>query len=176
MRPQAVWVPGRFSLTNKMLDNLRAAGVYAGRSRSGRPRGSDWDHFATETAAIRLAVKQRVRSFQTIAPQHMCVVNVDVLGHGKHDPDAWYLLAKAAVDGLCDAGVILSDRRQIWSVLGRVMQRPDEDTMVRAMAWSQMAINIPEGESGFLLALNCRGLTREGVVREVLRYSREGHA
>lgn len=114
-----LWVPGRFSLTNRMLSNLRAAGSYRGRKPSG------WvDLFAEETAAIRLASKVAARGITGFG---LVSVFVTVLGHWKHDPDGWLLLGKAAVDGLVDAGLMISDRRDLYSLGGRVTATREED-------------------------------------------------
>lgn len=122
-----LWVPGRFSLTNKMLDNLRAAEKYHGR----RPKG--WvDLFAQETRAIRLAVKAAAKRSPPGAPPagFVCNVRFIVFGHRKYDPDAWYLLGKAALDGLVDAKVFSSDRFRVWTTGGRVLRNADEEKFV----------------------------------------------
>jgi hypothetical protein len=122
----ALWVPGRFSLTNAMLDHLRAAGFYQGRSRSGkRLRAGAWDAFAAETQTIRLAVKAAAVRARVSGIRARADVHLVVLGHHKHDPDAWYLLGKAAVDGLVDAGALTSDRRNVGIVSGFVAPDPD---------------------------------------------------
>jgi hypothetical protein len=114
-----LWVPGRFSLTNQMLSNLRAAGSYRGH----KPKG--WrDLFAEETATIRLAVKVAARGVSGFG---LVSVFVTVLGHWKHDPDGWLLLGKAAVDGLVDAGLMMSDRQDLYSLGGRVTATREED-------------------------------------------------
>lgn len=127
----ALWVPGRFSLTNAMLDNLRAAGFYQGRSRLGkRLRAGAWDAFAVETSAIRLATKvAAVREFGALVSPLAPRVSLDftVFGHRKHDPDAWYLLGKAVTDGLRDAGVLASDRFGVFRTSGRVLQNEFEE-------------------------------------------------
>lgn len=121
-----IWIPGRFSLTNKMLSNLRAAEHYYGR----RPKG--WrDAFAEETVAIRLATKAAAKD---VAPgvvarclDEVCALSFGVFGHRRHDPDAWYLLGKAVADGLADAGVIHQDRSDVWHTGGRVLQSRAEE-------------------------------------------------
>jgi hypothetical protein len=126
-----VWIPGRFSLTNKMLDNLRASEKYHGR----RPKG--WrDLFAEETAAIRLAAKMAVLRTsggwplrESRVPDDVCALAFGVFGHHRHDPDAWYLLGKAVTDGFADAGVIEQDRRDVWETGGRVLQSRDEELL-----------------------------------------------
>jgi hypothetical protein len=120
-----VWIPGRFSLTNKMLSNLRASEKYHGK----KPKG--WvDLFAQETLAIRLAA--RVAINQSSVPViwkdgEVCALVFGVFEHRRHDPDAWYLLAKAVVDGFADAGVIGQDRSEVWGTGGRVLQSLGEE-------------------------------------------------
>lgn len=123
-----VWIPGRFSLTNKMLSNLRASEKFHGK----RPRG--WvDAFAQETMAIRMAAKVaacRVDMSETAElPEvgYVCALEFGVFGHRRHDPDAWYLLGKAVTDGLADAGVIEQDRSDVWETGGRVLQSAAEE-------------------------------------------------
>jgi hypothetical protein len=125
-----LWMPGRFNLTNKMLSNLRAAGVARGRGIRGAV-----DYFAEETLAIRLAAASAARQYDLArlvpVPDTTCDVGVYVFGHRKHDPDAWYLLAKPAIDGLVNAGVFYSDRRQVHVVSGRVLQTHFEEEAAR---------------------------------------------
>lgn len=111
--------PGRRRLTNGMLDDLRAAGFYAGKgSVLGWKPKKDFDAFAVETAAIRQMVALR---FKRIPPELIertryfddLNIVVWVVGHHKADPDAWLLLGKAAVDGLVDARVLRRDRDRV---------------------------------------------------------------
>ena len=137
-----VWVPGVFSLTNKMLDNLRAAEKYHGR----RPK--NWrDLFAEETAAIRLATKVAANRKRLEAPQkgEVCLLAFIVFGHHKHDRDAWYLLGKAALDGLVDAHVIGSDRFEVWNTGGIVLRTDAEERFVAK------AFGVVVGEPGLLI-------------------------
>ena len=129
MFSETLWIPGKRKLTNAMLSDLRAAGFYAGKAKAygARRAAGNRDRFATETAAIRKLVADeamrlglRRRVAKVAAPQ-LFDVFVTVTGHPRHDPDAWYLLGKAAVDGLVDALVLHSDRKQINIVGGTVM-------------------------------------------------------
>jgi hypothetical protein len=134
----ALWVAGRFSLTNEMLSNLRAAGFAHGRNIPRRR-----DHYSEEVAAIRLAVKGAAREQGLVPrpPQRFVVpeerrvdVRVVVLGHARHDPDAWYLLSKAAIDGLRDADVLSSDRFCVRWVSGTVVHVTEDECLVVNMA------------------------------------------
>jgi hypothetical protein len=123
-----VWIPGRFSLTNHMLSNLRAAGRWHGK----RPRG--WvDAFAQETKAIRMAAVAAIRKHGVEGkgdwwePFGVWSLAFGVFGHHRHDPDAWYLLAKAICDGLADADFIEQDRSDVWGTEGRVLQSAAEE-------------------------------------------------
>jgi hypothetical protein len=124
-------MPGTFSLTNKMLSNLRAAEKYVGR------KPADWrDLFAEETQAIRLAVKGAARraSIGCVCADGAWNVHVGVFGHWKHDPDSWLLLGKAAVDGLVTAGVMSSDRFNLWELSGRTYRGKEEERVARISA------------------------------------------
>jgi hypothetical protein len=122
-----IWVPGAFRLTNGLLDDLRAAGKFEGYARAkGWPLRGGHDAFAEHQAAVRLAVKARAAAARVI-----CLGTVDVafwvFGHGRHDPDAWYLLGKAAVDGLVDAEVVDCDRFNVRNTWGRVLRGPEDE-------------------------------------------------
>jgi hypothetical protein len=115
-----------------MLSDLRAAGKYEGRGaalRGGRRPG--FDSFAAETLAIRLAVKAAARPFVAAWPPTpgpgLLNPSFIVFGHHRHDPDAWYLWAKAAVDGLTDAGICTQDKHAIGCPSGRVLQSSGEE-------------------------------------------------
>lgn len=150
-----MWVPGRFRLTNQMLHDLRAAGKYeAAGARWGRmPRGG-FDRFAIETAEIRLAVKVAARG--ALPCMHPAEVAFIVFGHRKHDPDAWYLLAKAAMDGLVDAGVFASDRFGVLTTSGAVLRdAAAEDSAAERLEWK-----VPLGQPG--VAIVVQELDEEG--------------
>jgi len=117
----SVFVPGKRRLTNGMLTDLRAAGVYMGRSRAGVKRRAGWDKFAAETEMIRTAAALRLRSslLGKLPIGVKLLVRVFVTGHSRFDADAWYLLCKAAVDGVATA-IGMSDRRWLCEVQGRV--------------------------------------------------------
>jgi hypothetical protein len=117
----SLWVPGRFRLTNDLLSDLRGAGRYEGLADGkgwGKPRPG-CDLYANHQQAVRLAVKAAARGCGTI------VGPVSLLfylwGHGKGDPSAWYLIGKAAEDGLVDAGVLISDRFCVLDTGGAVV-------------------------------------------------------
>lgn len=150
-----VWIPGRFSLTNKMLSNLRAAEKFRGR----RPKG--WvDGFAQETQAIRLATAAAWRSKEpdvmewgAVPSSYVCSVFFAVFGHHKHDPDAWYLLGKAVLDGLVGARVIREDRSDVWGTAGRVCESRAEELFLYTQNGGCVGAGVaPEG-AGVLVAL-----------------------
>lgn len=120
-----LWVPGRFDLTNKMLDNLRAAG----RGGARPPRGFV-DLFAEECRRIRWLTFKAAKEAD-LARQRSggrCSLTYVVFGHRRHDPDAWLLLGKAATDGLRDARVFASDRHEVGEVRGYVCQSQRDET------------------------------------------------
>jgi hypothetical protein len=123
----SVFIDGRFSLTNKMLSNLRAAGKAEGMGLR-----CVEDRFAAETAAIRLAAAASVRGLGRLFEP----VNLSfwVFGHHRHDPDAWYLLGKPVVDGFCDAGMLDRDRFSIWIPRGRVCRSGREESLFLAQS------------------------------------------
>jgi hypothetical protein len=152
----ALWVPGKFSLTNAMLSNLRAAGRYQGTARAkGWKPGPGYDLFAAETQAIRLAVKAAmVRSPIPFVFPALTSLDFRVFGHRRHDPDAWYLLAKAATDGLADAGLFANDRHSVGHTSGRVLQSEDEERKAREVAaMIPTAALPPSGVPGVLIWL-----------------------
>lgn len=121
---RTMWCPGRFRLTNGMLSDLRAAGRYSAGRFGRAPIRGPWDRFAEETRAIRLLVKATAaRERWPLCPYgYRAVIRCEVFGHQRHDPDAWLLLGKAAVDGLVDAHVLSSDRRSVGVLAGYVEQ------------------------------------------------------
>lgn len=127
---RVLWVPGRFSLTNQLLAEVRAAGFYAGRhmTKGMRVRASPGSNvFTTHQQAVRLAVKAAAARGAPIATGMTWDLTFYVFCHRKHDPSAWYLLGKAAEDGLVDAGVLGSDRFQVGTTSGRVLQSAAEE-------------------------------------------------
>ena len=141
-----LWVPGKFSLTNKMLDNLRAGSRYQGA----RPPCGWVNMFEQETAAIRLAVKTAARrEAADVVSAGPCRVGFVVFGHHKHDRDAWYLLGKAALDGLVDAGVFTSDRFGVESTHGWVLRNSTEEANARCA----LDDVVPEGRPGLAIEL-----------------------
>jgi hypothetical protein len=126
---RVLWVKGTFRLTNGLLDDLRAAGKFEGFAKAkGWPIRGGHDNYADHQHAVRLAVKGASHAV-TASGIGLGVVDLAfwVFGHGRHDPDAWYLLAKAATDGLVDAGVIDSDRFNIRGTRGRVLHGPSQE-------------------------------------------------
>jgi hypothetical protein len=140
-------VPGKFSLTNKMISNIYAAEKYHDK------RPANWrDYYAEEVAAIRLATKVAVRRrhFPRVGTGEFLDITIWVLGHSRHDPDAWLLLAKAAIDGLVDAEVVASDRSGIGTIAGRVLQQHLEECQASLVA-ERDGVRI--GGEGFVMVL-----------------------
>jgi hypothetical protein len=126
---RVLWVQGTFRLTNGLLDDLRSAGKFEGFAKAkGWPVRGGHDAYAGHQQAVRLAVKA---ASHAIAASGIGLGVVDlafwVFGHGRHDPDAWYLLAKAATDGLVDAGAVDSDRFNVRTTRGRVLHGPSQE-------------------------------------------------
>lgn len=134
---RVLWVPGTFRGTNGLLDDLRAAGRFEGFAKAkGWPIRRGHDAFAEHQAAVRLAVKAAaMRAFSQGCATWTIDLAFWVFGHGRHDPDAWYLLGKAAADGLADTGLIDSDRFNIRNTWGRVLRGPvDEIAKLHTLA------------------------------------------
>jgi hypothetical protein len=157
----ALWVPGKFRLTNRMLSDLRAAGVYEGRSRGRARAGGAHDLFTAETAAIRAAVCLAARGAKCRPVPTGERVNVAslVFGHRRFDPDAFSLVSKPAIDGLVDAGVIAKDRHDVGLVLGHVFTSAADEEWGRRHLWVMDAA--PPGVAGLLVAY---GVVRGGVL------------
>lgn len=148
------FIEGKFRLTNQMISDLRAAGHYEGEARARRLRKKPgYDLFAAETQAIRLAVKGAARVAGIGQASGVQNVVVWVFGHRRHDPDAWLLLAKAAVDGLVDARVMVSDRFNVGMLAGRVLQSEAEEFEVRLECRERTGEAVPENRPGMVVAL-----------------------
>lgn len=151
---KAIFVEGRFALTNQMLSDLRAAGVYVGKRRKLLP---GFDRFAVETRTIRMLTKVAARKLEVadVPLASRLHVGVVVVGHERHDPDGWLLLGKAAVDGLRDAGVIASDRFQIGLVSGMVLQTAKQHAQIFEWADEVMGRHAPSSNvKGFFLTVS----------------------
>jgi hypothetical protein len=129
MRTAMFFIEGRFRLTNQMLSDVRAAGWYECEAKMRRVRKpAGYDLAANETKAIRLAVKSMGK--RSAGWKGAIDVAIFVVGHGRHDPDAWQLLGKAIVDGLQDAKVFRRDGVGLGMLLGRVLREGDEHARV----------------------------------------------
>ena len=147
----ALWVPGRFRLTNGMLSDLRAAG-YA----DGRARGFDVDEFAAETERIRREVASAAlnASMRGGCVDGQWYVHVGVFGHSKFDPDSWLLLGKAAVDGLVQGRVFGSDRFNLWELSGRTYRDMREQAAAALDLYQGAHLNVPMRREGFALTIS----------------------
>jgi hypothetical protein len=183
-----IFIEGKFRLTNQMLSDLRAAGHYEGEAtlmrRQGKWKGKKkpgYDLFSAETQAIRLAVKAHAKGidmFQGVLPVDVALW---VVGHRKFDPDAWYLLGKATVDGLVDAGVLGSDRFGVGVVSGRVIQTEAEERWIRDYLDEVMGDSETEANPGPPRTVGRSGvyvLLESGADRQAMIPGREvgGHA
>lgn len=124
-----VWIPGTFKLNNVMLSDLRAAGHFEGRAKQrGQTPRPGHDLFAAETENILLRSLAAWKGWKITHPgvelPQAMDVSIVVVGHERHDFDAWYLLGKAAVDGACKA-LGLKDRRAFRQASGRVHKREE---------------------------------------------------
>jgi len=166
------WLPGEFRLANQALSDMRAAG-FANGSRYSPIR----DRYSEQVAQVRASVVTMVRfaKVPTVPPDYCALVSMDVFGHGKADPDAACLLGKAVVDGLVEAKVIASDRRQIWSVpISRVLQSSYEEELCAAIA-RRHGIELLEGaRKGAVVAIAAQH--RDAFLDRLVQGARCGHA
>jgi hypothetical protein len=61
-----------------------------------------------------------------VPPGCLACVWTYLAGHERCDPDAWMLAGKWCLDGLADAGVLRSDRRDVYATGGRVFGTVEE--------------------------------------------------
>lgn len=122
MRARAIWVPGNILGTNRLLDLCRSSGFYDGVARAMRERRKPARFgYAQEVRRLRehTAAQALAAGFGWEPLTRPVGLWFGLLGSGRLDPSAWYLAAKAAEDGLCDAGVIRSDRSDVLWTGGR---------------------------------------------------------
>ena len=120
----ALWLPGDFHGSNKWLDLSRGSGYASGFAAAIRERPGP-SAYTAELRRVREHANMRARSLR-IPPFALARLYFTLLGSGKHDPSAWYLSAKAVEDGLVDAGVIPSDRHNVYDTAGRCVRTRDE--------------------------------------------------
>jgi hypothetical protein len=155
---QRLWLPGPFPTTNDLLDMQRAAGVYEGKRQAMRNGGFSVTappafSFAAKTREIRNDANMQARAAR-LKPMSRAAVWVDWCGSGREDPDAWTLAAKAILDGLVDAKVFGSDRRNVESVGGRCAGSAEE---IREVLMGAVSAGVPRrggGGIGVLLTFN----------------------
>jgi hypothetical protein len=122
------FIPGTFRLTNGMLDDLHAAGFARGRGVR-QPR----DRYNDHVREIRNAAALHARAVGLKRLVGIWDLAVLVVGHGRHDPDAWMLAGKAILDGLVQAQIIGSDRKQIRLTSGTVLKYGGELEICKAL-------------------------------------------
>lgn len=105
--------------------------MYMARSH-GRPPSAG---FATQARNFRAATALAARRacIPATAPGERACVWIYLAGHTHYDPDGWTLAGKWIVDGLADAKVVRSDRKDVYAVGGRVLQT-DEETRAFILA------------------------------------------
>jgi hypothetical protein len=126
LKPQALWLPGDFPTTNKLLDLTRASGFYAGnRRQTGARKRPNELEVNDLTAKIRGDVKLRARAARLVPVVEAAPLLFVHFGSGRRDPSSWYLSAKAVEDGLTDAGVLPSDRFSVTCTGGWCVKASD---------------------------------------------------
>lgn len=151
MTAQALWLPGEFPTTNRLLDIQRASGFYDGHGAvTGARRRKNALDFNKVVSEIRQRAKlqalgARLRPVTSAVP--LLFVH---LGSGRRDPSSWYLSAKAVEDGLVDARVLASDRFCVTATAGRCAKA--SDPWWRAEIARLTGVD-PEGKEGMFVCL-----------------------
>jgi hypothetical protein len=157
---QALWLPGEFPTTNKLLDLTRASGYYAGRRSLTRERPRKNEAGAEVVIArIRADAHMRARAVRLVPPSAPVSLLFVHLGSGRRDPSSWYLSAKAIEDGLVDAGVLGSDRFDVVGTAGRCAKASDPVWQAEVARLCNVetggregmfvALGVPDGLAGF---------------------------
>lgn len=134
---QRLWVPGKFWATNEAYRQMRAlAPVRSPAEVAAELRGF----------ACVLARTARPR----LEPVSYVHVWFDFYDSGKEDPDAWTWAGKHVLDGISDAKVIPSDRKNVYSTGGRCSQSLAEMRIYLARAGLGFKADCPASE--------CRGI------------------
>jgi len=123
---QRLWIPLPLErlTANELLDALRAEGFYEGkraaisRGRYGLRAVAPARSFSGTSRDLRQPAKlYALRA--GLERMKRAAIWLDWCGSGREDPDAWTVAEKPIVDGLVDARVFESDRRNVESVGGR---------------------------------------------------------
>lgn len=151
----AVFVPGYFVPTNKLLSDMRAAGYHAGAGgRASWRVPADRDAFAAEARRVRKLVTEAVYGWITshcegrpfaMRPRLPVVLGFALVGvcHSRYDADAWYLAGKAAADGCGDGGLYLSDREGVSGTMGTVCRSMAESERLYSWALNRRWLRVP---------------------------------
>lgn len=121
---QRLWVEGIYPSTNRALDLRGGEAVYLARSGGRAPRGESFSLWA-RTVRHAVAVQARA-SLDPVAEGWRAVIWIYLLEHCRMDADGWTIAGKWIVDGLADAGIVRSDRKDVYSVGGRAFGTKEE--------------------------------------------------
>lgn len=143
-RVQRLWCPGQWYTVNAALDAARASGYWAGqRTAKGWRGGAPPVTLASEAKRCRQYVAALARAANLARVDRPVLALVAYRGvTGRQDADAWTWAGKVAIDGLVDAGVLESDRRDLWGVAGRCVPSVEEWGRV-LRAWGLPAVAGP---------------------------------
>lgn len=120
MSIQRLWLPGKFPSTNDLLDMKRREGAYRAEGKRRGRNVAPPISYTGEVARIRTHAWACSRAAK-LARVVLGKLDFVLVGVGRFDPSAWYLSAKAVEDGLVDAGVLASDRYNVWGTSGRCL-------------------------------------------------------
>lgn len=118
---------GVYPSTNQAVVMARADG----RSHLARRR-ADERGYAVVARGWRLAaaMEARRRKLGPFPADGRVSLAFWLVRHHRFDPSAWTMAAKWIEDGLTDAKVLASDRRNVYQVAGRVCQTEEESAAV----------------------------------------------
>lgn len=148
---RALWLPGDFPTTNKLLDLQRATGFLEGAAKEQRTRVRKHAvTFPKVVAQIRNDTHMRARACRLQPVEGRVPLFFVHMGSGRRDPSSWYLSAKAVEDGLVDAGVLRSDRFNVLCTAGRSVAATDPVWRERIREATGVD---PEGKDGMFVTL-----------------------
>lgn len=145
---QRLFIEGRWPSTNAVL---------ALKASEARPRARHW-HCDAAFSYAWWAREGRAAAMYAVRRHHLrpieaglvACVWIYLLHHTRYDPDAWTLCGKWFLDGIAQAGVIRSDRRDVYKVGGRAFATAEESDAFVGRIDDRL---IPRGRAGALVEL-----------------------
>lgn len=119
---QRLFIEGRWPSTNAVLALKASERRYPAR---GGEQAFSYAWWAREGRAAAMFAVRRHRLRPVEAGLMVCVW-IYLLHHTRYDPDAWTLAGKWFLDGIAQAGIIRSDRTDVYKVGGRAFGTSEE--------------------------------------------------